>query len=504
MQPSDSSPFGPPAIGSPAADIPAPVAEAPWKRRHPASPIINTIDGGYQLVRFAWPVIIVAALRGPIYFAAGVAAVAVVLGAWMTISHLRFQYRLVGSELEVRSGVLTLQTRSLPVDRVQQVSLNQKLRHQVFGVVEVAIESAGSGDDAEIELSVLTRAEAEQIRARLTVARRQAAVVVPDGQLPPPVVSSEPTLLYRQPVRALFKWSLANSPLLMLLVVAPAFTTVGDTIQSRLSSRLPTGVVGVSISIAVLAGLALAVATVTNVVRYHDMRLQQSGDELRLRYGLLTQHQIDVPRERIQVLVENVTIPGRLAGVVGVTAHNASGTQGGTNTYLPAVPTSDRDRVSSLLAPGVDLSAGIVRHPRAALRRAIVQRVLTSMFVVVPVVVTVRSAWALPVLVFPVCAVVWGARAWRVLGHGETADVVVGRHGVWGEETSFVRRDRVQSVSMSASFFQRRRGLASLRIDVAQPLGRVQIHDMADTDARRMLADLAAGAVGPSAVSLSR
>jgi len=494
--PTDSASTSVPSLGSPLTDVainettPGALGSDGWRRRHPTSPLINTIDNVYRSIRQGWAVIIVLALRGPVVFVSGVAVILAALAAWTVVSHLRFQYRLVGSELQVRSGVFTHQTRTLPVDRVQQVSLNQKLRHQVFNVVDVGIESAGGGDEAEIRLSVLTEAEAEAIRTRLTVARQRATPLEPGTPLPPPTLAVEPTLLYQQPTRALVKWSLANSPFLLVAVLAPLLGTAGGLVEDQIFDRFPSSIVGALVAIAFVAAIVLAAATALNVVRYHDLRLTQSDDELRLRYGLFTRQQVDVPKERIQVLVENLTVPGRIAGVVGVTAHNASGTTGGTNTYLPAVPQADHHDVSDLLVPGLALRAPILRHPAAALARSVIRRVVPMAIVAAAVIGLTRSPWALLTLVLPVVAAGFGWRAWIVLGHAETSDVVIGRAGVWGESTSFVRRDRVQSASMSATWTQRRRRLATLQIDVAQPLGSVSIIDMAESDARRLLIEI--------------
>ncbi len=53
-----------------------------------------------------------------------------------------------------------------------------------------------------------------------------------------------------------------------------------------------------------------------------------------------------------------------------------------------------------------------------------------------------------------------------------------------------MRRDRVQSAAVRATWFQRRLGLATLRIHIAQPLGKVDIVDLAAIEADRLLYEL--------------
>lgn len=127
------------------------------------------------------------------------------------------------------------------------------------------------------------------------------------------------------------------------------------------------------------------------------------------------------------------------------------------------------------------------RHPIEARRRAVFRRVVVTTILTVGAIAVYRSLWS-PWAIAPILlAVPWGWRAWVALGHGETDDVVIGRRGAWNEVTDYVRRDRVQSAAVTANWFQRRLGLATLRIDVAQPLGKVRIVDMATHEADRLL-----------------
>lgn len=488
MPPSDDEVVAPDVASEP--DRPeVPSSPAAWRRLHPISPIVNSLDRA----RVAWPVLVIAVVRGPSFAIPALTIGASALIGWSLIVHLRFRYRLEGTVLTVESGVFVQRSRTLPADRVQQVTLNQKLRHQVFGVVEVGVESAGAGSEPEISLSVLAGPEANRVRAALSAARDVAGsttdATASGAGLAPPVVTTE---LYRQPNGSLVRWAAANSPFLVLAVLGAVAGFAGDFGAGRLDRWMPSGGLVIGVSLAVIAVAALMVATVANVVRFYDMRLERVGDDLRLRYGLLTRHEADVPRERIHVLVENLSVPGRLAGVTGIRAHNASGSAGETTNYLPAVPRAASSTVTGLLAPGLDLHAPIERHPNAARRRAIIRATWPPLVGFLVLIAVTRSAWALVALLLVAIAPVLGWRSWTVLGHGGTPDVMVGRRGLWTEATSFVRRDRVQSAGVTASWFQRRRDLATLRIDVAQPLGSVVVRDMDADEAHRLLDELVA------------
>jgi len=412
-----------------------------------------------------------------------VVVVAAVMLAIAFVRYLRFDYRLEGTTLVVRGGVFVRTTRTMPADRVQQVTRNQKLRHRVLGVAEVLVEVAGAGSEPDVSLSVVAQEEAERIRVRLQDARRAV------GAAPP----APDRVAFEQPNESLVRWAAISSPLFMLPAVGAVVGALGDAIDiERAWGWLPDGS---QLWFIVVAGLlGLAGATAINVIRFYELRLVQTDDNLRLEYGLLTHRRLELPTDRVQAIVTKRSPAGRLSRTVGLTAHNASSGGDATNSYLPAVPREQQPQLVELLFPRVNVAAPIVGHPRPALRRSVFRWTRPVLLIVGVVWIALRTSWvpALFLLVIPAAAL--GVRAWRVLGHGENADVVLARRGAITDQTVAVRKGRVQSTSIQANWFQRRLGLATMQIEVAQPLGKVVVRDMDAAEASAVAVRLAEGA----------
>lgn len=473
------------------SDIPPPPMPAPpqamdWQRLHPASPFLNAIIIGAR----AWPVFLVAVVNGssPLVLIALLVLAAGVMLAIAFIRYLRFDYRLDGTTLVVRGGVFVRTTRTIPADRVQQVTRNEKLRHRLLGVSEVLVEVAGAGNEPDVSLSVVSQEEAERIRVRLQDARRAV------GAAPP----APDSVVFEQPNESLVRWAAISSPLFMLPAVGAVLGALGDAIDLEEAwGWLPDGSELWFIGVAGLLGLAGA--TAINVIRFYELKLVQTDTNLRLEYGLLTHRRLELPTDRVQAIVAKRSPAGRLSGTVGLTAHNASSGGEATNSYLPAVPLSEQPRLVELLFPQVDVDAPIAGHPRAALRRSILRWTRPVIIVAGIVWLLVRNSWA-PLLFLAVLpAAALGARAWRVLGHGENEDVVLARRGAIIDQTVAVRRGRVQSASVQANWFQRRLGLATMQVEVAQPLGRIVVRDMDAAEAEALAARLAEQARSESA-----
>ena len=79
------------------------------------------------------------------------------------------QYRITPDRVELHSGWLRRQRRSVPRDRIRTVDLTSRLEHRIFGLSVVKIGSAtgGSGEHAGLALDAVSKAEADRLRREL-------------------------------------------------------------------------------------------------------------------------------------------------------------------------------------------------------------------------------------------------------------------------------------------------------------------------------------------------
>src|SRR5499433_207853 len=77
--------------------------------------------------------------------------------------YFSFSYRIEGNELITQHGILERKQRSIPLERIQEIRVEQGVLHRIFDVVDAKVETGGAGG-AEASLSVLSRAEVERLR----------------------------------------------------------------------------------------------------------------------------------------------------------------------------------------------------------------------------------------------------------------------------------------------------------------------------------------------------
>ncbi len=504
-----STPLPPPAP-SPAPGLPPPADRAgptlTRRRLHPVSPVLDLVVIAWRF----WPVLIVALVNQ--WRLVALAPLLVVVLGWRFLAWERTSYELVDGTLRVERGVLNRTVRVVPADRVQQVEVVRKLRHQLFGVAMVDIELAGGGSEPKVSLDVLSVAEAQRLQAALAQARRGAdrtGALVAGQPLPPPTPPD--TTVVALPPALLALGGITGSGIVVVPIALSWALDVANDLRVEAGDVLPDA--GPNSTVAVIGAVAaamvvwLGVAAAFGVVRHYGFVLvQRPTGDLRTTRGLLERRSSTVPLARVQAVSVRANLVRRAIGLARVVVHTAAPARSdGPNDIHPGVPVlrrGDLDRVLGAYLPGVSGTPAWTAHPPAARRRAVVRRVAAAVVVTPLAVPVVTSGWAIAAVgaLAVVLGVGWGRAAARQLAHAVDTGPVPGRspvvharRGLLAWRWQLVPVAKVQSVRLTSTPFQRRAGLVTVHLDIAG--GEVRIPDVGP-DRATELARLALGPAG--------
>ena len=251
---------------------------------------------------------------------------------------------------------------------------------------------------------------------------------------------------------------------------------------------------GVLLILIVLTLLSIAFA----ILRYHGFTLSRDGNDLRTRFGLLTRVAMTVPRRRIQRvwtresplhrLFKRLSIRLDTAGGAGGGGNNAAG--GGVTSRQWLTPLAPPTQLTTLVQeampefPSQPLEIppwnGASRN-REALRelpepwRPVARRAwkrlfrrMLILFTLLALPLNAFSWWAL--LLLPLLWLYAYYAAQRMIERSHfalTDEAIAAREGWWSRKLSIVPFEKIQAVVLSASPFDRRAGMKTLRIDTA-------------------------------------
>ncbi|MFE0643593.1 PH domain-containing protein [Streptomyces sp. NPDC058877] len=470
--------------------------EPQWSRLDPRTVLVRGVLFTGVLLGAGLPVAFGLAGSRPPWqaFAWVFGAVLLVLAADVVAETLRLRrtrYRVGPERVELRTGLLVVQRRSLARDRIRSADLTANPLQRLLGLVKVRIgtgEHTGGGEST-LELDLVTRAEGERLRHELLA---RAATTEPDRD--DALATLDPRWIRYAPVSFLAP-AFGGAAVGAVLQVSEWFGAqaelvdwMGDRFQDVSVTWIVVDLILLATAVGAVGALALWVET------WWNYRLEREpGGTLRISRGLLTTRSVSLEERRLRgvELVEPLGI--RMCGAARVDAvatglvQNADDKHAELKNLVPPVERAVADRVAGriLREPEPPTEAPLAAHPRAARTRRLRRALLGVLAPVVVLALLGRVVAPFLLYVAAGCAVVLtplavlGALdAYRALGHGVSGAYLVTRSGTLRRATTALQRSGVIGWTVKQSYFQRRAGLLTITATTAAGEGAYDVIDV--------------------------
>ncbi len=427
----------------------------------------------------------------------GIGAVIVIFGGFF--SYLRWRkltYTVREQDIRVESGVISRTARSVPFERIQDVSLEQKLLPRLFGLVAVKFET-GAGGGEDLSLAYLTEDEGERLRQVVRERResRDSAAQVADGAEVPPVAKEEPArTLFAMDQRRVLTFGLFNFSLAVVAVLA-GFTQQFDFLlpfdlwdfdaweerlvgQSDMLAALgPSAQIAGGV-IAALSLIALGIATglIRTSLREWNFLLERTPRGFRRRRGLLTKTDVVMPIHRVQGIKIGTRFIRYRFGWHGLKFISLAQDAGAANhDVAPFAKLSEIEPI--VVEAGFRMPGEDAEWHRASENYRTDSMIVDSVFFVIAAMVAGTALsifapeWFVPVVLILIgLAVVSAAAAlysWQFKRHALDSTQIMARSGVFSPSSQIATRLKLHSVEISRGPIAQRRGYASLHFGLA-------------------------------------
>ena len=429
-------------------------------------------------------------------------------------------------------GPFSRRSITIPYDHIHTVSMSSTLFERVAGLVTLDLDTGAAASEGDAsKIYGLRETEAEALRAELFRRRTGVAASGEKDAGPAPVPAEDRplavfTLSGRELLLAAASQVSAGGQAVALVILlgnwlnnlvewgALDLEGAGGELVAAATPELIPLVAGFVIAALVLGA---AVSFVVNLVRYGGYRVERYADRVVVEHGLLARSSRTLAEGRVQFVAVRQGIIRQIIGYAEVSAWvvaapgEAGGEPSGSVLLHPFIRTDELDAFLAEVLPayaGVLGAARLRRLGPVACRRAVVRAVIwwpfmTAIFFGVHWLfgfsgLLERAAWLLrPVLVVAVVLsvvllvglVADALRAWGAARYGHTARELVLVTGGLTRLTVIVPRARLQRMSVSASPFQRRAGVATLSVrTAASDDAGLDLRDVPAADAEALLA----------------
>lgn len=466
------------------------------RRLHPATLAIGALE---RLPSLVLGVPAVAYFAGDVGLGVAmlIALGGLILSAGIAYLHwLRFSYHAGEEQLVIESGILSRNRRSIPFDRIQDVSLEQRLLARIFGVSIVRIETGGSGSD-EGKLECVSRDEADRLRDMVrrhragglaTVAEEEEAEVAP--------------VLFAMDNDRLLIAGLFNFSLVFLAVIGGVWQYAGSYLPSSyldpdyylsqwagMMTGLATVIVAAS-AIGVLLLVGMVSGVIRTVLRDYGFELTRTETGLRRIRGLFTRTDVVMPLRRVQAAVVSTGIVRRNWGWETLSLQSL-GTDGDAGASHVAAPFARRPEFApifeelALPSPPEQRDFERVSHHMVT-HGCLVDGVVASIAVAVAIWFWPGAAWLIALI-----PAVLALQFFQYRAHGYRLDDehLFVRSGIWRPRIIVIRREKIQSATIVRTPVQSLLGTASLVIgsagaSLASP---IRIADLETGKAHRLM-----------------
>jgi len=464
-----------------AAAIPAAEGEPNWQRLHPATLALAVVKLGPRSLQFLPAVAALGFTGNWLWIVPAIGAFLLISLAAAWFQWLRFRFLVGDDEVVIESGVFSRQHRTIPFDRIQDVSIEQGLVSRALGIAKVGFETGAGGKENDASLDAIALGSAQALRTTIR-AHRSGEVAVPVAADAPEVAPAhEDRLLFAMTPRQLLIAGLFNFSLAALAVVGAGMQFFDGLLpfdfnvfnpmdwididedygldQWLLAHRWIAGV-GAALSL-LLIGFASGIATM--FFANWDFRLTREPRALRRTRGLTTRTDVAVPVKRVQAAI---LVTGWFRQRFGwhelrLQSLASDGEKERDHQVVPFAKLGAIDPVLNEVA---------IRRPDAGQSWQHSHRIVALGPIIGAVCATIGGGVALylgndvgwlGLVAAPLIALIafWAARFHRWADLGEQVAI---RRGAWKPKMTLLPHASVQSVDLKSDFILRPLGLATL------------------------------------------
>lgn len=290
--------------------------------------------------------LIIALKESVFYFILFASAFLTLFIIFSVLSWLRFTYRVVENELRIEQGIFIRKKRYISLNRIHKIDVTADVVHRLFKLVKVQIDTASSGEGAEVFLSAVKVADGEQLRKMLkkqqptTENREQTEVLGPRKKID-----------WR---RLFIAGTTSGSVGIILMALLAFYSQIEELLPENMYRTtyqwllnqgivLLLGVVVIFLSLLWLFGIA------GTMIKYGNFTIEKRTNELFIKRGLLETKELTIPFDRIQAIGVEQSVIRQPFKFVQVFAVVAGGSFDKTEAFPVLFPILRENEVAGFL-----------------------------------------------------------------------------------------------------------------------------------------------------------
>lgn len=435
-------------------------------------------------------------------------AFAAFIGISLAISYLawrKFTYHIGAEEIRIESGILSRNTRSIPYERIQDVSIEQKLIARLLGITAVKFETGSSeGDEGTLEFVSLEEAEnlRQLVRARKSGSQTTASTAALDAldEHISSTVSDE--VIFAMDVKRVFTLGTFNFSLVIFAIAAGAvqqfdFLLPGDigdlidyfvasfdeTSTSIKSVAMTSQILGIIIVLMIIVIIGMLSGQLQTFLREYGFTLTQTDRGIRRKRGLVTLTDVVMPLHRVQAAVIQTGAIRKQFGWHALKFTSLGSDTGAESSHMIAPLAKDYEywpiaALANITTPDDNLAFG-----RSHISYLIPSLFFGLFFVILSIIgsMTAPNQWHFSwIWIAAIIPISYGLLSWRYHFHAIDDQQIFVKSGFWNQKMTILPMAKIQSVDIAQGPISQMMQVADVRFGIAggSGLSTLTIHNV--------------------------
>lgn len=434
------------------------------------------------IIRQLFPLIIIFFVGGSgsrygtylIYFITGIALISML---YAIIAFFRYFYYIENDKLIVEKGVFGRSKTSIPFERIQTINFEQNLAHQVFSVLRLKVDTAGSAKK-EFEFDAIQQEEAHQLRDVILSKRKK---LIPSQETQEEITTdyaSYQTIL-RLNITDLLKIGITENHIRSGGLILLAMWWIWDSLdEAGLNPEQYTedinpmtyGLIMIVAFIIFFMLVSFLISLVRTVIAYYGLEFLRSRDGFKLMAGLFTKKDTSALDHKIQMVGWSDNLLRKLVGYYELQLKQASSVAVNqkTSIKIPGCRIDQIERVATALY-GHSAFANITMHPvhiSFKYRRMFFLSLISIPLVVLGYMVD-QSFLLYGGILLTIYFIISSHYRYKKCQYGHNDQMLLIRGGLFGDKAETLPIFKMQNIILSQSPYQRRKQLANVKVYTA-------------------------------------
>jgi putative membrane protein len=454
--------------------------------------VLMFADTIQQTARALWPILIVWILRidemNKIYLLATAIAVFVLVSIIAYLKYRNFTFFLdeENEEFIVNTGIINKSRLAIPLDKIQQVNINQSLIQKFIGVHELQVDTAGSSEK-EVSIKAITHELASELKTRLLEGSKNSTKQVLEADSAKTLNQEESTPFIKISLASLFKTGItsnyARSFALLFAFFITVFQYVEDFVEATGYEDDPFDTINTELVLKFFVLIILFIVVLTllvnlsrTILKYYNYQITKQQNGLLLSFGLLNTRNTIIKPERVQSVIVGGNFFQKKMNINDLKVRQASHLQTTSKEQqksaieIPGCSNSETNALLKILLEQIP-ERGVMLKPNF---RKLLMKVIFTLIIPFGIYFSLAYTVAsdlkeyfilLPFyVIFVLLIIAFGFRNYRLFVNDE---FIIKQSGAWDVDVEYLAPHKIQTISLTQYFWHKSLNIGIVTIHTA-------------------------------------